>query len=185
MNETDKKRISKFLSLILRHNPATIGLILDDNGWADVEELIEKSKLSHQNFTVAQLEEVVVTNDKQRFGFNEDRTKIRANQGHSLKTVDLELKAIQPPEFLYHGTVARFIESIQKQGLQKQSRQHVHLSGDIETAVKVGSRRGKPIVLCVNAIDLHNQGHSFYLSKNGVWLTGAVPSEFIDFKEKK
>jgi len=185
MNETDKKRISKFISLILRHKPSEIGLILDDNGWADVEELIEKSKLRNQNFTVAQLEEVVVTNDKQRFGFNEDRTKIRANQGHSLKTVDLELKAIQPPEFLYHGTVARFIESIEKQGLQKQSRQHVHLSGDRDTAVKVGSRRGKPIVLCINAIDLHNQGHLFYLSKNDVWLTDAVPSEFIDFKEKK
>jgi len=180
MTEQYKKRISKFLSLILRHRPEKIGLTLDENGWASINDVLKKSKL---RFTMEELEEVVVTNDKQRFSFNEDKTKIRANQGHSLKTIDLDLKAQIPPSFLYHGTVAKFIPEIKLHGLKKMSRQHVHLSQDSETATKVGSRRGNPIILSIRVLDMHKKGYKFYLSENGVWLTDAVPVKFIDFKE--
>ena len=182
MNTKKIKIISKFLSLILRHNPGKIGLDLDKNGWANVNDLLSKSRKKH-NISMETLEVVVETNDKKRFTFNDNKTKIRANQGHSLKTVDLQLKAVQPPEYLYHGSVAKFIEAIQKEGLKKQSRQHVHLSVDRETAIKVGSRRGKPIILSVRALDMHKEGFPFYLSENKVWLTDAVPSKFIEFKE--
>ena len=144
MNEKDKKRISKFLSLVLRHRPEYIGLHLNENGWADVDELIAKSKTRNIDVLFNELEEIVVTNDKQRFAFNNDKSKIRANQGHSVKTIDLQLEAIEPPDFLYHGTVAKFLDSIKATGLQKRSRQHVHLSEDRATATKVGSRRGTP-----------------------------------------
>ncbi|GAB1856235.1 RNA 2'-phosphotransferase [Flavobacteriaceae bacterium MHTCC 0001] len=179
MTEQHKKQISKFLSLILRHQPEKIGLRLDDNGWALVSDILETSKVK---FTFDELEEVVATNDKQRFSFNDDKTKIRANQGHSLKTVDLNLKTQRPPQFLYHGTVAKFIPEIKLHGLKKMSRQHVHLSKDRDTATKVGFRRGKPIILSIRALDMHNNGNDFYISDNGVWLTDAVAPEFIDFK---
>ncbi|WGD33555.1 RNA 2'-phosphotransferase [Olleya sp. YS] len=182
MNTKDKKSISKFLSLVLRHQPEHIDLKLDKNGWANIEELIEKSKSKNIKFTTTDLEEIVITNDKKRFAFNEDKTKIRANQGHSLKTIDLQLKPVTPPEILYHGTVAKFIEAIKENGLQKMSRQHVHLSKDLDTAVKVGTRRGKPIILSVRALDMLNNGFLFYCSENGVWLTDNVPVKFIDFK---
>ncbi|WP_422107243.1 RNA 2'-phosphotransferase [Winogradskyella sp.] len=182
MNETNKKRISKFLSLVLRHQPEHIGLNLDKNGWAKVNELIEKSKTKHILFSFPELEAIVVTNDKQRFAFNADKTKIRANQGHSLMTIDLQLEAIQPPEFLYHGTVAKFIDSIRTTGLEKRSRQHVHLSEDRDTATKVGSRRGLPIILSIKSLEMHNKGHEFYRSENNVWLTDHVPVAFIEFQ---
>ncbi len=179
MEEQLKKRISKFLSLILRHQPEKIGLTLDENGWAEVDDILEKSKVS---FTYEELVEVVKTNDKQRFALNDDRTKIRANQGHSLNTVDLDLQPEIPPAFLYHGTVAKFIPEIRLQGLKKMSRQHVHLSVDRDTAAKVGSRRGKPVILSIRALDMHNNGHRFYKSENGVWLTDKVIPAFINFK---
>ncbi len=179
MTEQRKKQISKFLSLILRHQPETIGLKLDENGWAVIHEIFEKSKL---RFTFEELEEVVVTSDKQRFSFNADKTKIRANQGHSLKTVDLNLKPQTPPPFLYHGTVTKFMPAIKLHGLKKMSRQHVHLSKDKDTAIKVGSRRGKPIILGVRAMDMQNEGHLFFKSENGVWLTDHIPLKFIEFK---
>ncbi|WP_299622001.1 RNA 2'-phosphotransferase [uncultured Tenacibaculum sp.] len=182
MNEREIKNISKFLSLLLRHQPDLIGLKLDENGWADVAELIEKSKRKGKYFSIEKLEEVVATNDKKRFSFNEDQTKIRANQGHSLKTIDLKLEAIQPPEYLYHGTVSKFMQSIKEKGLQKMSRQHVHLSQDLETATKVGSRRGVPTILTVRSGAMHVAGFEFYQSKNGVWLTDYVPAKFIEFK---
>lgn len=182
MNEKDKKQISKFLSLVLRHRPEYIELNLNENGWASVDELIEKSKTKNFNFSCSELEEIVVTNDKQRFAFNEDKSKIRANQGHSVKTVDLQLEAIQPPEFLYHGTVAKYIDSIRTTGLQKRSRQHVHLSEERQTATKVGSRRGEPIILSVRTLEMHQKGYDFYCSENNVWLTDHVPTEFIEFK---
>lgn len=180
MNEQHKKRISKFLSLILRHKPETINLKLDDNGWAIVDDILSNKKL---RFTRDELDEVVKTNDKKRYSFNEDKTRIRANQGHSLTTIDLALKLQSPPDYLYHGTVSKFIASIKESGLQKMSRQHVHLSLDRETAKKVGSRRGKPIILSIRAKAMENKGYTFYLSENGVWLTDNVPSEFIDFNE--
>jgi len=137
MTAKEIRRISKFLSLILRHQPEKIGLILDKNGWATVNDLLEKS--NHQ-FSMETLEEVVETNDKQRFSFNEDKTKIQANQGHSLKTIDLELAPQVPPAFLYHGTVPKFLQHIKLDGLKKMNRQHVHLSADRQTASIVGKR---------------------------------------------
>lgn len=183
MKEREIKRISKFLSLILRHNPSKIGLELDENGWASVEELLSKSSMGNVRFSMETLEEVVETNDKKRFAFNADKTKIRANQGHSIKTIDLKLEAIEPPAFLYHGTVGKFMESIKVNGLHKMSRQHVHLSKDMDTALKVGSRRGQAIILSVRTKEMHDVGYAFYQSENGVWLTDEVPPEYIDFKE--
>lgn len=180
MIEKQKKTISKFLSLILRHSPGTIGLKLDYNGWADVEQLLSKSKEHNQPFSKEDLEEIVTTNDKQRFIFNESKTKIRANQGHSIE-VELDLQSQVPPELLYHGTVEKFLVIIKTEGLQKMGRQHVHLSKDIETAKKVGSRRGEPIILSVSSAAMFKDGYIFYLSENGVWLTNDVPAAYINF----
>lgn len=137
MSESQNKKISKFLSFVLRHKPETINLVLDENGWTDVDELITKSTNDSQGFTFEELDEIVQTNDKKRFVFNEDKTKIRANQGHSID-VDLALKPQQPPEFLYHGTAMNNVDSILENGIEKRNRQHVHLSLDQETATKVG-----------------------------------------------
>lgn len=174
------KHISKFLSLVLRHKPQEIGITLDANGWVDVDELLEKCNLRKLNLDFETLEEVVSTNDKQRFSFNEDLTKIRANQGHSV-SVDLDYEALEPVGSLYHGTVAKFLDSIKADGLKKMSRHHVHLSKDLETAVKVASRRGKPVILTVDAVRMHQDGYRFYRSKNGVWLCDQVPVEYIQF----
>ena len=179
MKNNKIKKISKYLSLLLRHQPEKIGLSLDNNGWASVAEILNHPEI---NFIMVDLEEVVATNDKKRFSFNEDKTKIRANQGHSIKGIDLELEVKTPPAFLYHGTVAKFLSAIKKEGLQKMNRQHVHLSADRETAVKVGSRRGKPIILSIQSGAMHKEGYAFYLSANDVWLTDEVPSKFIVFK---
>jgi putative RNA 2'-phosphotransferase len=180
MDNHYKKRISKFLSLILRHQPEKIGLRLDENGWANVNAILEQTQLQ---FSFKDLEDVVATNDKQRFSFNPNKTKIRANQGHSLQTVDLNLKAQTPPPFLYHGTVSKFLDAIKIEGLKKMNRQHVHLSKDLETAQKVGARRGKPFILKVDTLEMHSQGYVFFKSENGVWLTEKVPVEFINFED--
>lgn len=180
MNETEKKHISKFLSLVLRHKPGTIQLQLDENGWADIDDLLSQSAKHHHTFTRQQLEEVVITNDKQRFAFNADKTKIRASQGHSIQ-VELQLPQTQPPEFLFHGTVASFIENIRKGGLIKKSRQHVHLSSDKETATKVGMRRGQPVILTIRSGEMSTDQIPFFLSENNVWLTDHVPAKYIDF----
>ena len=177
MNKNNIKKTSKFLSLILRHKPETIGLKLDENGWADIDELIEKSK--NLKLTKELIDEVVEQNDKQRFIVEGNR--IRANQGHSI-VVDLELKAVTPPDVLYHGTATRFLESIMQTGLNKQKRQHVHLSKNIETATSVGLRHGKVVILEVDAKQMFDEGYEFYLSLNGVWLTDVVPKKFL--KEK-
>jgi putative RNA 2'-phosphotransferase len=174
------KNISKFLSLVLRHEPKKINIQLDENGWVDVDELIIKMNQHKMQLDFKLLEEVVVTNDKQRFSFNEDLTKIRANQGHSIE-IDLALDSAEPPANLYHGTVEKFIESIRQTGLQKMSRQHVHLSKIIETAEKVGSRRGKPVILTIATGEMFRDGYLFYLSKNGVWLCNDVPAKYIKF----
>ncbi|NOQ35979.1 MAG: RNA 2'-phosphotransferase [Methylococcaceae bacterium] len=171
-------QISKFLSLILRHQPETIGLKLDDNGWANIEELIAKTNQKGQRLNRKLLDEVVTTNDKQRFAISDDGLSIRANQGHSLQ-VDLKLVAKQPPEVLYHGTATRFVTSILETGLQAKSRQQVHLSSDIPTAIKVGKRHGKAIVFTVAAQQMYTDGYLFYLSENQVWLTEKVPSKYL------
>ena len=178
--ETGKRdKISKFLSLILRHAPGKIGLVLDENGWADVAELIDKSAKKQMFFSAGELEEVVVTNDKQRFSYNADKTKIRANQGHSIE-VELQLEKKTPPEILYHGTVARFLDRIRQEGLKKMNRHHVHLSGDKLTAEKVGSRRGDAVILVVRSGEMAGDGFEFFFSENGVWLTDHVPMKYID-----
>ena len=182
MNEKNAKKISKFLSLLLRHTPEKIDLKLDINGWASVNDLIQKSKKQGTIFTMEELEFIVNTNDKKRFTFNKDKTKIRANQGHSIQNIDLSLKTATPPLFLYHGTVDKFIPAIKEKGLQKMNRQHVHLSADKETAIKVGRRRGKPILLTIQSDDMYKEGYEFYLSENNVWLTNHVYPEYIDFK---
>jgi putative RNA 2'-phosphotransferase len=181
MNEKHKKKISKFMSLVLRHRPEYISLTLNENGWANINELIEKARTKNIKFSFEELEEIVATNDKQRFAFNDNKSMIRANQGHSVKTIDLQLEAVKPPEFLYHGTVAKFIDSIKNTGLQKRSRQHVHLSEDLETATKVGSRRGEAIILVIKSHEMFEKEFEFYCSENGVWLTNNVPSKFIKF----
>ena len=168
---------SKFLSLILRHKPETIGIKLDEHGWADVSELISGISKTRP-FDMKMLEEIVRTDNKQRYSFNENKTLIRANQGHSIP-VDVELEKKTPPEFLYHGTGEKFVSSIDKEGLLSKSRLYVHLSKDTDTAVKVGSRHGKPVVYRVAAGKMADEGIEFFLSGNGVWLTKAVPAEYL------
>ncbi|MFH6945708.1 RNA 2'-phosphotransferase [Flavobacterium sp. FlaQc-50] len=180
MDEKIIKGISKFLSFVLRHSPETIDLKLDENGWANVDELIPQSNKHKVPLDFDLLQVVVATNDKKRFIFNEDKTKIRASQGHSIN-VELNLNEVVPEGFLYHGTIAASIDSIKETGLQKMSRQHVHLSKDKETAIKVGGRRGKPVILTVDAERMQLEGFKFYLSENGVWLTDEVPARYIEF----
>lgn len=171
---------SKFLSLILRHEPDKIGLTLDEAGWASVPELLAQLEAHGRGMSKEELEHVVAINDKQRFSFNEDKTRIRANQGHSLKTLDLGLQPVEPPEILYHGTAARFLDSILQTGLEKRSRQHVHLSADTETAHKVGIRHGKPIIFQVAAGQMHRSGFVFFCADNGVWLTDHVSVTYLE-----
>ncbi len=178
INEKEITRLSKFISLVLRHKPETIGLTLDENGWAETTTLIDEMNRRGVKITMELLEHVVATNAKKRFSFNEDKTRIRANQGHSIN-IDLQLTVVQPPPVLYHGTSESSIESILQKGLQKRNRQHVHLSADIETAIHVGKRHGRPVVLIVEAAKMHAEDFEFYLSANGVWLTDNVPSRYL------
>ncbi|HCS52969.1 RNA 2'-phosphotransferase [Rubinisphaera sp.] len=171
---------SKFLSLVLRHKPETIGIVLDDSGWVKISELIEASRSSGQTLDHDLLLRVVHENDKQRFAISADGESIRANQGHSVK-VDLGLTPQVPPEALYHGTVAKFLTSIQENGLIPGERQYVHLSADTQTAQIVGKRRGKPVILVIDAQKMMSDGMSFFLSNNGVWLTSHVPAKYIEF----
>jgi putative RNA 2'-phosphotransferase len=176
----DLTKTSKFLSYVLRHRPDEIGLMLDENGWADVAELIERARSASVELTESTIRQIVASNDKQRFALSEDGKRIRANQGHSVD-VDLALKPQQPPEILYHGTASRFLDSIRRDGLKAMSRQHVHLSPDEATAIKVGQRHGKPVVLRIRAREMAKSGAVFYLSDNGVWLTERVGTESIEF----
>jgi len=178
ISENRNIKTSKFLSLVLRHKPETIQIQLDENGWVNVNELIEKLNNYGKEIDFEILKYVVETNSKKRFAFNEDKSKIRANQGHSLQ-IDLNYKPIIPPEILYHGTSEKFLDSILKSGIEKRNRQHVHLSSDIETAMKVGQRHGKPVILEIQTAKMNKNGHKFYLSENKVWLTDYVPIEYI------
>ena len=179
MKETtsDLTRISKYMSLILRHKPQVIGIQLDAHGWADVNALLAGiSKKYPINRDI--LEEIVQSDEKQRYSFNEDGTKIRANQGHSIP-VDVELTLTAPPETLYHGTAQRFAASIEAQGLLPKNRLYVHLSPDPETAEKVGRRHGEPMIYLVAAGQMYRDGYLFYQSANGVWLTKVVPAPYL------
>lgn len=168
------------MSYVLRHKPEAIGITLDKNGLVETDVLLAACRLHNHPLTREELEEVVRTNDKQRFAFSEDGSKIRASQGHSVE-IELDYREIEPPEFLYHGTVTRFLASIQEKGLVKGRRHHVHLSGDTETAQKVGMRHGEPVVLSIAAGKMYRNGFVFYLSANGVWLTDRVPVRYIRF----
>lgn len=172
------KQQSKFLSLVLRHEPESIGLTLDSGGWALLSEVIRCANAHGQQLTQERIETIVLTNDKQRFALSDDGTKIRANQGHSV-TVDLGLQPVCPPPRLFHGTASRFLEAILQEGLKPGSRQSVHLSSDEQTAVAVGKRHGRPVVLDIDALAMHAEGHAFYQADNGVWLVSAVPPKYI------
>jgi putative RNA 2'-phosphotransferase len=173
-------RLSKFISLVLRHQPEVIGLNLDENGWAEVDRLIELAKQKGIEISKNQLEEIVATNDKKRFSFNSEKSKIRANQGHSID-VELDLIPKQPPHPLFHGTATRFIESIRQQGLVAGKRKHVHLSSDEHIAIAVGQRHGKPVVLKIDTAQMHQDGFVFFCSENLVWLTEFVPPKYLEF----
>lgn len=178
--EKDKQtKLSKALSYWLRHKPEKIGIALDKNGWTDISVLIEKAK-PEIDFTLEELKQVVADSDKQRFAISDDGTKIRANQGHTTE-VELTFKEIAAPPVLYHGTVKEAIEGIQKSGLKPMKRHHVHLSKDKETAEKVGSRRGKAIILEIDAMKMQDEGFKFYVSENGVYLADFIPKKYIKF----
>lgn len=171
-------RTSKYVSLLLRHKPEKAGIYLDQHGWAEVDELIKGVSKTHM-FNMEILEEIVRTDNKQRYSFNEDKTKIRANQGHSIP-VDVELKEAKPPKQLWHGTGEKYVSAIDEQGLLHKNRLYVHLSTNEETAIKVGKRHGKPVLYTVNAEEMYQDGYKFFLSKNGVWLTDHVPVKYLD-----
>ena len=171
-------RISKYLSLHLRHRPERLGLSLDPGGWVEVDALLAAAARDGHPISRAELDQVVAGNDKQRFGFDPSGTRIRANQGHSVE-VDLQLEPAEPPALLYHGTGARSAAAIRRDGLRRMRRHHVHLSPDAQTARRVGARHGEPVVFAVDAAAMRRAGHVFYRSANGVWLTERVPSEFL------
>lgn len=171
--------ISKFLSYILRHEPESIGLILDSAGWANIHELVQLANTSGNNITLEQIHSIVENDKKGRFSFSDDVHYIRAVQGHSLKTVDLKLKEITPPARLLHGTAQRFIEKINNEGLIPKERQYVHLTEDYDTAIKTGMRYGKPVVLNIDSQKMQADGHDFYQAENDVWLTLKVPPAYI------
>jgi putative RNA 2'-phosphotransferase len=173
-------RISKFLSLVLRHDPSRIGITLDEGGWVDIDVLLAAAAAHGVALSRDGLRELVASSDKQRFALSADGARIRANQGHSVP-VDLELRPREPPARLYHGTVVAALGGIRERGLVRGARHHVHLSPDLETATKVGARRGAPVILTVRAADMNAAGYTFYCSDNGVWLTDHVPARFVLF----
>ena len=175
-----KNSTSRFISLILRHKPEVIGITLDEHGWADVQDLIDGiSRKGGHYLDMETLEEIVRTDEKQRYVFNEDHSLIRASQGHSV-AVDVGLEELTPPDVLWHGTGEKYISSIDVQGLLPKGRLYVHLSSDVETAKKVGSRHGKPIIYRIDCKKMVEDGYSFYFSANHVWLTKEVPVKYLE-----
>lgn len=171
-------QLSRFLSFVLRHKPDAIGLTLDPQGWAFIDELLVRSDAAGTRFSREDLLQIVATSDKKRFSISADGLRIRAAQGHSV-TVELGLLPQEPPSMLYHGTATRFVESILSAGLTPQARQQVHLSADEATAHRVGQRHGKPVIFKIEALRMHAKGFKFYIADNGVWLTDQVPPEFL------
>lgn len=180
MTEKQTIQTSKFLSLILRHEPERVGLKLGEAGWVSVDELLAAMKRHGKIVTLEQLKHIVATSDKKRFAFSEDVLRIRANQGHSVE-VDLQYAPQIPPEILYHGTATRFLDSIRKDGLKKMERHDVHLSAETKITMQVGGRHGTPVLLTIRAGEMNRAGHTFRCSTNGVWLVNHVPPQFIDF----
>jgi putative RNA 2'-phosphotransferase len=171
-------KVSKFISLVLRHKPDAAGITVDKHGWANVKDLIRGVSVNYPGFNLDILEEIVRADEKQRYSFNEDKTLIRANQGHSIP-VDVELEVLEPPTYLYHGTGEKYAGLIERDGLIPKSRLHVHLSGDVETAINVGKRHGSPVIYIVDSGRMYRDGFIFYRSANGVWLTYNVPVEYL------
>ncbi|MCH0564456.1 MULTISPECIES: RNA 2'-phosphotransferase [unclassified Streptomyces] len=182
MDDRRMVRVSKYLSTHLRHRPERIGLTLDEGGWTEIDTLISAAAAHGFRFTREELDHVVTANDKKRFAI--EGTRIRASQGHSID-VDLGLPPAAPPAYLFHGTVARHLDAIRAEGLRPMNRHDVHLSADRETASRVGARRGRPVVLAVDAGAMHRDGHVFHVSANGVWLTEAVPARYLRFTEPR
>jgi len=178
MDERRTVKVSKYLSKHLRHQPERIGLTLDEGGWVEIGTLMAAAAAHGFRFTRGELDHVVANNDKRRFAI--EGTRIRASQGHSVE-VDLGLPSATPPAYLYHGTVARSLDAIRTEGLRPMNRHDVHLSADRETATRVGARRGRPVVLSVDAGAMTRDGHVFKVSANGVWLTAAVPPRYLRF----
>jgi len=174
----DMKQVSKFMSFVLRHDPASAGLVLDEAGWTSAESLLEALQARGYGTTRKAMEELVRADSKGRYSFSADGERIRANQGHSV-AVDLGLAPAEPPDRLYHGTVERFLQAILSEGLRPMERHHVHLSPDRQTASAVGARRGVPVILEVDARAMREAGHVFFRSDNGVWLTDVVPPGFL------
>ncbi|WP_239326399.1 RNA 2'-phosphotransferase [Snodgrassella gandavensis] len=170
---------SKFLSYILRHQPEAIGLTLNPDGWVNIDTLIKQANLHGETLNREIIDQIVQTSDKKRFTISENGQNIRAAQGHSTKQVDIAYSEQKPPEFLYHGTATRFLNSINQQGLLPGSRHYVHLSTDAETATTVGARHGKPVILQINALTMFQAGYKFYLADNGVWLTQTIPAKYF------
>lgn len=179
MTEKQKKTSSKFLSYVLRHHPEIIGLQLNSEGWADVAELLARIRATGREIDMPELLEIVSTNAKKRFSFNEDHSLIRANQGHSLD-IDLGLNPTEPPPILYHGTATKYLEDILLNGIRKMTRHHVHLTSDLATAQQVGSRHGNPVILSIAAGQMWRNGISFFRSDNGVWLTETVETKYFE-----
>lgn len=179
MNSESPSDTSKFLSYVLRHEPQAIGLQLDSEGWANLDALITGAAASGRRLDIDTIRAVVAGSDKKRFSLSDDGRRIRAVQGHSTTQVQLQHVQKRPPERLYHGTASRFLEAIEAQGLVAGVRHHVHLSQDVETALQVGQRYGSPVILAVEALRMHEQGFPFFQADNGVWLTQAVPAEFL------
>lgn len=176
---TELTTISKFMSLVLRHQPEKIGLQLDPAGWAGVEDLLRLSAAAGRPFTHEDLVDVVTSSDKQRFALSEDGLRIRANQGHTIE-VDLDLPARVPPDALFHGTARRFLDAILREGLSRRARHHVHLTANHDTAIAVGTRYGAPVLLRIDAVRMHADGHVFRCSDNGVWLAESVPASYLE-----
>ncbi|MYQ49379.1 RNA 2'-phosphotransferase [Streptomyces sp. SID4985] len=182
MDDIRTVKLSKYLAKHLRHQPERIGLTLDAGGWVEIDALMTAAAAHGFRFTREDLDHVVAVNDKKRYAV--DGTRIRASQGHTV-AVDLGLPPATPPPYLYHGTVARALDAIRAEGLRPMNRHDVHLSADRETATRVGSRRGRPVVLPVDAAAMHRDGHVFRVSANGVWLTEAVPVRYLRFTEAR
>lgn len=178
LSEKETTRRSKLLSFVLRHDPARIGISLDEEGWVAVPELLTQLARHQQRLTLEELEYIVETNAKQRFRFSDDRSRIRASQGHSV-AVELGYTPVVPPEVLYHGTAAQHQEAIVRDGLRKMGRHHVHLSANVATARTVGRRHGRLVLFEVAAGPMHRAGFPFYQADNGVWLTDEVPAAYL------
>ena len=180
MTKKEKETLSKFISLVLRHKPESAYVVMDANGWVNVKDLIAGIRKTGRDITMSDLEDIVDIDTKNRYSFDKHKSRIRANQGHSVK-VDVELKKMEPPDVLYHGTAEKSLDSIYKNGIKPMSRLYVHLSKDYDTAMKFGSRHGKPVIILIDSKQMKNDGVEFYLSENGVWLTSFIDKKY--FKE--